>query len=502
MRAARARSAPESHRASQPQLSDPGCEWERRELLDLGEAIVTAMPSAWPSFQNWLSAVRGLSDEACASFSVEAALAALTMELRRLWLRFAHEKADTQIKSPLRTSTASTPAGVPLVYGYERGIQPHVLEDRCFAAAPAPNGWAADHVLFSSAQSALAAILHWASTSGFWDESSPHLTFAGNYFETQQVLNIFRRRSIGWSRDKSIGVSPQPGRESRTILIEPVFYDEAANVFDLAAFHRAWPRMFSLAPGLAILDTTLTGPFFPIDELIEPLGGDDAPIVITFRSGLKLDQAGLEMVNVGIVSVYRHRTKLASTHVDVAAQLRHLRTVLGSGLTFDEISTLEAPWFLNREYFHHHSQAVFDNNAHLARELLNRNRLFAQVLHPQFAQPNCRWAKAPYCVLRLPDSDHAQYRLLERVLAYEADRRGIYFDLGGSFGFRGHRFETVIPDPAMGSPFLRVAMGSRSTPSARAVIELLGQIAALPDFAHVMERYESRLKDAARKGLS
>lgn len=488
--------AHKSRRAT-TQLSDPACEWDRNELLELGEAIVAAAPQAWPLFQRWLSAVRGLSDEACASFSVESALTSLTSELRRLWLRFAHEKADQSIKSPLRADTASSPLGAPIAFGYERSIQPNLLEDRCFAMLPAPRGWTVDHVLFSSAQAGLSAILHFARANGFWDAKAPHLKFAGNYFESRQILNIFAQGGLSWSRDKSIS-AVHAGEEgaARTMMVEPVFYDQAANVFEIGAFHRAWNR-YAATPSLLVLDTTLTGPLFPVGDLLEPLGGEAAPIVINFRSGLKLDQAGLELVNVGIVSIYRHRATLAGNQIDVGAQLRNLRTVLGAGLTLDEISTLEAPWFLNKDYFRRYSAAVFENNARLADELLIHNRMFGQVLHPRFARPHCAWANAPYTLLRLQDEDPNQYRFLERVVSYEAEKRGLQFDLGGSFGFRGHRFEAVIPENGMGSPYLRVAMGARSGPSWRGIVKLLAELASLNDFRSLIERYEIQHANAA-----
>src|SRR6185436_14528099 len=77
-----------------PQLSDPACEWERRELLELGENVMRQMPSAWPRFQSWFTAVLRLSDTACRAFTPEAALTSLTGELRRLWIQSAVEKME------------------------------------------------------------------------------------------------------------------------------------------------------------------------------------------------------------------------------------------------------------------------------------------------------------------------------------------------------------------------------------------------------------------------
>ena len=60
---------------------------------------------------------------------------------------------------------------------------------------------------------------------------------------------------------------------------------------------------------------------------------------------------------------------------------------------------------------------------------------------------------------------------------------------GGSFGFRGHRFETIEPDPAEGAPFLRVALGWRGGHSTEGLVALFGELAACPSFAALEARY-------------
>jgi len=132
-----------------------------------------------------------------------------------------------------------------------------------------------------------------------------------------------------------------------------------------------------------------------------------------------------------------------------------------------------------------HSRAVFDNNALLAQAMAKTNRLFA------FARPDCAWANAPYSIARLPNADVSDYRQLESILTREADRRGIQFDHGGSFGFRFHRFEAVIPSDGMGEPYLRVAMGARPGPSLQGVVDLMCEVAAAPNLVSLTKRYSS-----------
>ena len=478
-----------------PQLSDPACEWERRELLELGENIISQTPSLWPRFQTWMTAVHRLSDGACRAFTPEAALTSLTGELRRLWMQTALDKTERQSRAPidLRPSqirTTSIPSGLYVAHNRDADSQPNALESRC-PAMPAASEWAADHVVFSSAQGALASVLYWAIAQGFWDANdAPHLTLAGNNFDTQALLDSFHRAGLTWGRAKNVGLFQKSARQkSRVILIEPAFCDESANVLNIAAFHKTWRKTLAAEPTLVILDTTLTGPLFPIGELLETLEGASAPIVINLRSGSELDQAGLDLANVGIASIFRHKSSNAQTH-DFGARLRKARTAVGVGLSAFDTATLEAPWFLDSSYFRRYTLAVFDNNARVADDLAGGGRLFANVLHPKFARARCRWAQAPYTLLRLQEPSAENYAFLERVIGYEATRRGIFFDQGKGFGYRGHRFQAVIPEPERGAPFLRVAMGARSTPSLERAIRLLRELASFRQFSQLVAQYE------------
>jgi hypothetical protein len=64
-----------------------------------------------------------------------------------------------------------------------------------------------------------------------------------------------------------------------------------------------------------------------------------------------------------------------------------------------------------------------------------------------------------FCVFRLRDESADAYERLAATLADISKRRQILFDRGGSFGFRGHRYDVVRPEKE--SPFLRVARGRR-----------------------------------------
>ncbi len=68
-----------------------------------------------------------------------------------------------------------------------------------------------------------------------------------------------------------------------------------------------------------------------------------------------------------------------------------------------------------------------------------------------------------------------KYRALEVRVAQECERRGLLAVKGGSFGFRGHRFELI--EPEQGKTFLRVALGWRDGWSREGLCELFGELA-------------------------
>jgi hypothetical protein len=193
-------------------------------------------------------------------------------------------------------------------------------------------------------------------------------------------------------------------------------------------------------------------------------------------SGLKLHQGGLELASVGILSVFTPQDALIPAK-ELGNRVRKIRTLLGLGLSFADVAVLEAPWFLDREYTRLYQQAVFENNARLARHVSATNQLFRGAFHPSLlnGQQGCR--DGPYCVFRLKSGDPQAYDLLEEWIRCAVRARGILFEWGGSFGFRGHRFEVVRPGDGA-EPFLRVALGRRPGWSCDQIMTLIGELAA------------------------
>jgi len=274
----------------------------------------------------------------------ERQLDAAAMTLRRNWLGVAHRPGDATLKSPSAGHVAHVACGSDVSFGYERDIDVSLLEQRrSYLRAPA--GWGTDLILFRSGQAALACLVHFAAAQ--WGKSHP-LTVAhvGAYFETASLLASWPQRMIRQVDDAAA---------ADIVIAEPVWCDGQFGC----------GKRLPMARHALLLDITMSGPTYDLAPHL-----DDCPLVIAYSSGLKLDQAGLELANAGIVRVLTRDGTM-----EVGTALRHLRGLTGSGLTLDELSALSAPWFMDRAYAEHYTAAIFDNNRALAEAVGSRSPL-------------------------------------------------------------------------------------------------------------------------------
>ena len=445
------------------------------DLQRLGAALGEKVPAARGALETWRDAVAALAETNLPPWESESELDRLALALRRICLGAAHAASDRTLRSPRERDRTRAPDGAEINFGYERSLQPEALEARCAAYAPAPAGWQADHLLFSSGQAAMNCLLLALSPRGANPASPPRIRHVGGYFETEELLAMLAAHGMARELAKAMD------EPADVLIVEPIYFDRAAgaHAVDVAATLEEHAASGLGWPSLVIVDTTLVGPCCDLAPLLPPalIAMEPAPLVVGLSSGLKLDQAGLELANVGIVSLYRRGDQ--SFAVDPAEKLKKARTLTGAGLGFDALGALDAPWFLDRETARLYAGAVFENNALLAQRLADIDGLFSQVSHPALGASD---ADAPYCLIQLHDDTPENYRKLERLIAREAKRRNLRFDKGGSFGFRSHRYEAILPEAGEITPFLRVALGARKGWSRDGIIDLLcdlGRRAAL-----------------------
>ncbi|MBL4748524.1 MAG: hypothetical protein JKY17_07120 [Magnetovibrio sp.] len=434
------------------------------------------------------------------SLEGEQLLENLSLDLRQRWLHQVYLRSASYMMSPPHRQRKLLPGDVPVSYPYDRWIKPQDLEQRLDTQSPPPENWQSETRVFSSGMSAITLFLQIFRAFGHdifkLPPRSLQMHWFGGYFEISKALHVlcdkrFQGRKHGDQKKLCAAVT---AGLADLILIEPVAANIQLDVFDMDGFVQACIDRPHGQPCVIVFDTSLVGDTFPLERFCRMLKDNPPSLVVNIRSGLKLDQQGLELSNLGLMTLWcpdfeDHRLHLKQ----IANNLQVSRATFGSGLSQDEYAVLSASFILDRMLFANYCQAVFDNNQRLALALdlvsKSTGSLIGQVIHPALGQDHDKpWAVSPYVNIHYQSDDHTDRDVLRTVLEFEIHARNLCLVLGNSFGFRGHRFEMgFVPDLKYSS--LRIAMGARSGPSVDGIIALFEHLAAFKDFAALRAAY-------------
>jgi len=470
--------------------------------------MLNALPSQDEAhfLDDWRAQAEAMRDNpTLESLGGELALENLSLELRRLWLQHTYAHSSDYMMSPPHTQRKYLPDGARIGFPYDRWLRPQILEHRLSALHSAPKGWLGRAYLFANAMAAITTTLqvYRAFARKTWPQlaatprSPLSLHWFGGYFEIIKTLHLVcddHLHGRKHTRQQDLCSAVECG-VADVVLIEPIAANIDLEVFDLDAFIRAWKRRPADArPCSIIIDASLSASIFPIERLCLDLGPNPPAMVILVRSGLKLDQEGLELSNAGLLNLWMADDPDNAKRFDqLTDTLEVSRTTVGANLSQNEYAALSAPFFLDPDALSRHAAAVFANNrdlaAALSRTIKPEGTLFSHVAHPGLGKhKHLSWAEAPYINLHYRPDDDTARAFLHEVLLFEARARTLTFQSGSSFGFRGHRFEMGFARGLKNST-LRVAMGARNGPSKPGVIQLFQDLATYPDFAALRAAY-------------
>ncbi len=362
--------------ALRPAMPDAPCLHECTHLIGLAERLQAAARDD-VFLRDWFAQAEALLDRPTLDTpDGELALDSLAFDLRYRWLQHTYAQSGRYLMSPPQGQRKVLPGGERIGYPYDRWIKPRLLEERLSALHPAPKGWAGRAVLFANGMAALSATLQMyrAHSHKMWPRPPGPLSlhWFGGYFEIIKLLHLvcddfFHGRKHVKQQD--LCASVERG-DADLVLIEPVSADMSLAVFDLDVFIAAWQRRTAKRPCTIVIDASLSGLVFPVEKLCRSLRADPPAMIIIIRSGLKLDQQGLELANAGLVNVWMPNTPNALKRLDrFESRLKITRTTLGVGLSEDEYAALTAPFFLDRPSLTQHTNAVFANNQRFAEAL-------------------------------------------------------------------------------------------------------------------------------------
>ncbi len=461
---------------------------ERELLVEMADS---AARQDGPDRADWLALADRTHGVLVDEPDAEQALDRAAAQLRRLLLRRGHLLDESFLRSADLSRPRVLPGGAVLQHSYERNLPSLGLEQRLATRSPdLPKGWSRRTLALSSG---MAGLVHVVQTLGYvlGEAGEPvRLDFWGDYFETDIMLEYLSGPGMT-PRKLAVDVGPVVGSEPvDVVLIEPVRYNWTLDLVDPRELVRQWQRG-PHRPSVVVLDTTLSSPMWPTTSVLAALaapGAGGAPMVIEVRSGLKLDQQGLEIANLGVVDVFSHEgSRLPMLTAEVFARTLELaRGTAGACLSAAALASLDAPFLLDQRWTRRHAGAVYHHNARLADQLQSEvGGLFATVAHPSLHGTG----HAPFAVLELREDNLDNHGFLLGVVRHEVARRGLLATHGSSFGFRGPRFETIIPRLSEGNGLFKVAAGSRGGPSLAGLKDLLVELAGFPSMRSLRATY-------------
>jgi hypothetical protein len=357
-------------------------------------------------------------------------------------------------------------------YAYDRQHPPRMLEQRLLA------GEMSGALLCSSGMSALNVVIQ--GLAHLLQRPGRLVAFAG-YFETLTLLRIgaFAGR---WTHARSESQLIELVTESEidVLLLEPVRYDWSLGILDWKPLCDALEEL-DRRP-VIVVDTTLCGDCDALDQMLCGLRKTGST-VLRVRSGIKLDQHGLELANLGVIEWFIGSSSYDSS-ADLGAVLSACRVVLGATLTWPDACSLAPEFVLMSHCLREYSAGVFTTNRKLYDSIPRPNLLFSDVVHPPPPWP------APFVLLKLNHGSDTNYRKLTMLMQAEQNRRGLSWQMSGSFGFRTSRYETILTEEQRRPKeapegVLKITAGRYAGAQFVSIIELINELASFVDIDDV-----------------
>lgn len=394
------------------------------------------------------------------------------LRLRAAYLAGMGERLSRDWRTPATNQRFIYPGSEQTYrYCYDRQHAPDVLEERAGRGQMAQRR-RKDVLLCANGMAAINVLLQ--SLAYLLEDRAARLIASASYFETHSLIRMsgFATR---WTRVQSDEALLELASSSQcaVLLVEPVQYNWDLAISPWGELLEIW-RCQGAAP-IIIVDTTLSGETAAMDWLMTQLLSSPSPLVVRLRSGLKLDQEGLELANLGVLEWWAH------PDVDLSlSKLRSVadayRTVAGAGLGRDATWALSPQFVFEPSHFRAYSEGIFSNNRALFEAIELKGDLFEGKVYPP--EP---W-DAPFLLMKLKEKGAEPYARLAALIDAEARRRGLRWTMSGSFGFRTERFETILPmeqirTQEMPQGVLKIAAGRYQGARFEEVVELVNDLA-------------------------
>lgn len=396
-------------------------------------------------------------------------------------------KSSMNFRSPIFGSKDHE--GLDIDFSYERSLNPKKLEKKINSQLEVPGKWKVNTLCFNSCMAALTTILQ--TLKHMLKPTPDKPIILGNmtsYFETNIILNylsdsLFNIKDIDLDETENFN-------DIEIFFFETVRYDQEMNSFNTGFFLRNWIKS-NPKPRIIIIDTTLTGNLWPVNQFLDLLSQNtDGPItVIVCRSGLKLDQRGMEITNLGICSIYTtNEKKFIPNNKELKETLKLVRNSTGASVPYSTEIALSSNYLFSEDSTAHHTKAVLQNNLILANRLYSGG-IFNKVFHPSLSAKKYSFNHCPFIMIHLDDNSIEAHEKFLSIIVSRLKSEKINAQMGSSFGFCGHRFESFVPRVKDNIAYFKIAMGARIGSGTDNFIKFMEDISAYDSVNSLVRDY-------------
>ncbi|WP_288646381.1 hypothetical protein [uncultured Lactobacillus sp.] len=279
--------------------------------------------------------------------------------------------------------------------------------------------------LFSSGMSAISNLFYCFSS---FLSNNLNIQASVGYFETKYFFKILS--SMG--NDVSLGFNCN--KDSNTFYFEPIKYDATLSMTNMESLVKSINSSKSKIKFI-IMDSTMHNKTNIIKGLIKSIDNIDNVVFCDVRSGLKLDQEGLELSNLGICTIFVSKGNIEFFEA-IKRYIEQYKNLTGTNLSFHSLA-------LNH-YFEHENKSV-EYTKKVKKQIVWAQKVLNERPVSTSSIKNIIWRKgkvyddtlvAPFIFIELKTTSEKLYLTNIRKLQNKMIALGTPIDYRNSWGFR------------------------------------------------------------------
>lgn len=381
-----------------------------------------------------ISRILNVEIQSCAHLSSdlvmnESILQQYTEMIRSKWLQKASTKAASYNRAPWKGQIPQSVGGEPVAFSYETLLDDSYVaqrfENRCIFRERSSKT-----VLYNSG---MAAIRGTIDLIDIFTKAALKIVRSVGYFETKVYIESLINRGVQFF---NLGEHIDP--MANVFIFEPICYNMNLDITDIELMIKAINSSQAHAI-FVVMDTTMHNCTNLLAYMEKRLVRAENVIFIELRSGVKLDQLGLEIENLGIASWYVH--KCNASYADVLFNyINYYKGIIGDNISFSSLISLE---FFSSQTSFEYANKVQSIVADFVDAISVQSTDFVRRIISPTATYGDDKIKMPFVFMKLNSEERRDYEQFVENLVCLCKTYGFFLPYRNSFGFRYPSIEYI-----------------------------------------------------------